>query len=319
MIRNPSTRLLLALIAVVLVSWGCKQDQSATGESAQNAMGLYAKGFNALLDGPRDMAKEYEDNVPDEGPDESKKYRLFPRQNSARRQVEEATQAFAEAKKSAPASIAQIAPLAAAALAATLTLEKDFTEAQKYYEAENWKDDKFAKGKELHGRLVTEIKAFRDALDALSNELSRVEDAQAEVEIKKYGTTSPRYWFRFVNMKAKKLLSFAEKGPGPTFVKDFEAALAEFDAAREDTTKFLDAKGSGFGPGVLQTYKGYMSATDRLSASAVKAKRAAAEAVQDPEKIEEFHREFNTMVSSYNSVVSVTDGLYSLESNDLLK
>ena len=80
-----------AVAASAVPITGCKKDQSATGETAQQAMGLYAKGFNELIAEPQEMVKEYFDKIPEDGPDETKNNKLFPRQNFASSKIDVAT------------------------------------------------------------------------------------------------------------------------------------------------------------------------------------------------------------------------------------
>lgn len=70
---------------------------------------------------------------------------------------------------------------AKAYLDALLPLSERLDEAGKYYERENYKDDKFAKGKEMHGPLVEAMDAFNAASDKLRTQLESHNDkAQAE-------------------------------------------------------------------------------------------------------------------------------------------
>lgn len=302
---------------------GCKKDQSATGETAQDAMGLYAKGFNELIAKPQEMVKEYFDKIPEEGPDETKNNKLFPRHAMASSKIDDAAKAFADAKKAAPASLAKLAPLADAAIVAIKKVKTTFEAAQKYYAAENWKDDKFAKGKELHGQMLAVSKEFRTAIDALSTELSTIEDAQAESELKKFGPSSGRYWFRFGNMRAKKLLAVAQKDLSPTYVTELEAALAEFVPVKDGVVAFVTTNGAGLGS-VKSVYESYQRNIEDFFATITKIKRAASDlATGDGKNTEEglmrsFESEVERSTSDYNSLISSGNSMYDLEASGTL-
>ncbi len=313
-----------AVAASAVPMAACKKDQSATGETAQQAMGLYAQGFNELIAQPQEMVKEYFDKIPEEGPDETKNHKLFPRHTLASGKIDAATKSFADAKKAAPASLAKLGPLADAAIVGIKKVKVTFEAAQKYYDAENWKDDKFAKGKTLHTQMLAETKEFRTALDALSNELSAIEDAQAESELKKFGPSSARYWFRFGNMRAKKLLAVVQKDLSPTYVKDLEAALAEFAPVKDGVVTFVTTNGAGLG-NVKSVYESYQRGIEEFFATATKAKRAAADLEGGDGKntkeglIRLLESELQEATRGYNSLISSGNSMYDLEASGALK
>lgn len=323
--RIVATLFVAAVAASAVPVAACKKDQSATGETAQQAMGLYAKGFNELIAQPQEMVKEYFDKIPEEGPDETKNNKLFPRQNFASTKIDAATKSFADAKKAAPASLAKLGPLADAAIVGINKVKVTFEAAQKYYDAENWKDDKFAKGKALHTQMLAEAKEFRTALDALSDELSAIEDAQAESELKKFGPSSARYWFRFGNMRAKKLLAVVQKDLSPTYVKDLEAALAEFAPVKDGVVTFVSANGAGLQAGVKATYEVYQRGIEGFFATATKAKRAAADLEGGDGKntkeglLRLLESELQEATRGYNSLISTGNSMYDLEASGVLK
>lgn len=304
---------------------GCKKDQSATGETAQNAMGLYAEGFNVLIADPQNLIEEYFKEIPEEGPNETEKYKLFPRQNFARRKIDDAKKSFAAAKSGAPASLAKLPPMADATIASIEKVYAAFDAAQKYYDAENYKDDKFAKGKEIHAQMLASAKEFKAALHALSDELSAIEDAQSESELKKFNESSARYWFRFGNNRAKKLLAVVHKDLSDTYVKDLEAALAEFAPVKDGVVKFVAANGAGLQAGVKNVYENYRERVESLFATATKVKRAAADLVNGDGKNNKagleraLNSELEAATRDYNQMVSTANTLYDLEGNGVLK
>src|SRR5262249_49776499 len=134
------------LIAIALTIVACHKDQSTTGATAKEAMGLYAKGFNLMLKDPRGMIDTYFQTIPRTGPTLDAKPNLFPSQQMAASSIKQAREAFDEAKKVAPSTMADLAPASDRVMAACDKLTATFTDAVKYYEAETYKDDKLAKG-----------------------------------------------------------------------------------------------------------------------------------------------------------------------------
>jgi hypothetical protein len=325
-----SQRLLSSLMVGLLAAGtapaaGCKKDQSATGATAQNAMGLYAEGFNVLIAEPQGLVEEYFKAIPEEGPDETKNNKLFPRQNFARGKIDAAKKSFAAAKSGAPASLAKLPPMADATIVAIEKVYAAFEAAQKYYDAETYKDDKFAKGKEIHAQMLASAKEFKTAIHAFSEELSAIEDAQAEAELKKFDAKSARYWFRFGNSRGKKLLAVVHKDLSETYVKDLEAALAEYAPVKDGVVKFVADNGAGLQEGVRAVYSNYRDRVESLFATATKVKRAAADFVTGDGKNNKaglervLNNELEAATSDYNNMVSAANSLYDLEGNGLLK
>jgi hypothetical protein len=290
----------------------CKKDQSTTGDSAQESMGLYAKGFNALIDTPMEMVKEYSEAIPEAGPAADSKPRLFPRQNFATSKITEAKAAFAAAKKAAPKSLAAIGPISDKAITAIEKVIKTYTEAEKYYSAEDYKDDKFAKGNELHTKMTAESKEFRQAISEMQASLSSVEDIQAADELKKYGPTDYGYWFRYFNQQAKKFVDAVQAAETPEALAKLEESFKPIDEAFAGAQKFLESKSSP-----QATFKAYVDSTSRYHSSAKKLLRL----VKDGKAADsqEITQESSSLVSSYNSLISMANSLYELEGNNLLK
>ena len=300
------------VLVLALALLGCKKDNSTTGEPAREAMGLYAKGFNALIGDPKQMITEYFDNLPD-GPQVGTKPRLFPRQNFGSSKITEARDAFVAANKAAPPSLAGLAAPAEEALVAIDKVAVAFTAAQKYYDAENYKDDGFAKGKELHAQLVEAARQFQGALNKLEDGLSTIEDQQAVTELAKH--TSDRgysYFFRFYNIEAKKFLHAVERADAPEQRAALATAFAPMAKADAELAEFVTAKGTKLNT----TFKAYVSSASSFNASAVKLLRLVKEPKTDEAEI---GREVEALVRNYNGLVTMANTLYQLEDVDVLK
>ena len=294
-------------VIVLALFAACKKDNSTTGAPAQEAMGLYAKGFNDLIADPKQMISEYFDNIPEGGPEAGSKPHLFPRGGFAASKIKEARESFAAAKKAAPPSLANLAAPADKAIAAIDKVSATFNEAQKYYDAENYKDDKFARGKQLHADMIASSREFQSAIHELENGLSVIEDEQATKEISKYaGSKSYSYWFRFYNMEAKKFLNAVEGASTPEQRAALATAFQPMVTANDEMTKFVASKG----PSVNSTFSSYAGTAGSFHATAVKLLRLVKEPKPDEEAI---GRETDTLVQNYNSLVGMANTLYQVE------
>jgi len=290
-------------LGLVLGLAGCHKDQSATGDAAKQAMGGYAKGFNLLLKDPHDLVKSYFQTISEEGPAAGAKPHLFPSQSSAARAVKDAREAFAAAGAGAPAALAQLAPASEHAVAAADRAIAVFTEAQKYYEAENYKDDQLAKGKQLHTQMLAARKELSAAMSAFEDGLSGIEDAQAASELEDYaGDKGYSYWFRYYNIAAKKFVATVDDATKR------DAAYQAISAAHTALAAFAASKGElavGFGP--------YMASADTFLAACTKLTRA------DKGVAAETGDAGQGVISAYNGLINSGNFLYQLESTHSLK
>jgi len=97
------------------------------------------------------------------------------------------------AKKLIPASpIQPIDQYAKAFIEASLPLVNLVSEAEYYYDQENFKDDNMAKGKELHPKLIAAFKAYFDTKTAFKEEYNKLYEAAAAKQmeaLRKQGKT----------------------------------------------------------------------------------------------------------------------------------
>jgi hypothetical protein len=304
---NTKTKVMVTLLVAFVFAAGCKKkDESPVGETAQEAMGLYAQGFNALLEEPRRMIDEYVKKVPEDGPDPAKPAKLFPHHNRAETKIAEAKKAFDAAKSKAPPSLSKLAPLAEDAITHVNTVRTKYAAAHTYFDAENFKEDGGAKGKELHSELLAAVKAYRDAMRKLGAELSAVEDEQALAEIKKFESAkSYSYWFRFYNIRAKKFVDATQAGDADAVT----SALAPLDEAHGGLTAFAQSKTDK--PNAA--FKAYVAQAESFHNTAQKVARDLKEGGDKQDRLAE------QVVQNYNNLISMTNSLFELEANNALK
>lgn len=121
-------------------------------------------------------------------------------------------------------------------------LEPLLKETDDYYEQENYKDDKMAKGKALHPRLVAAWDAFADADQKLRAGLDVIQDKRALeelAEIEKAEGQKARYHVQALMMRAKRLIN-SLKGSKPDLSKITDA-LGEYEKIANATESFAQA------------------------------------------------------------------------------
>ena len=161
---------------------------------------------------------------------------------------------------------AAIEAAAAAYADAVSKLEPLLKETDDYYSQENYKDDKMAKGKALHPRLVAAWDAFATADQKLRGEVEGINDRRAQeklAEIEKIEGRKTRYYVEALMVQAKRVLR-AEDAKTPD-IAAITQALNEY----EETIKAAEqASSSGGGPKIgsffLSNAKSYLVTAKQL-------------------------------------------------------
>lgn len=124
-------------------------------------------------------------------------------------------------------------------------LEPLLKEADDYYTQENYKDDKMAKGKALHPRLVAAWDAFAGADKALRTNVEAINDRRAVeklAEIEKSEGKSARYQVEALMIQAKRVLR-AEDAEKPDLAA-ITAALNDYESAVKAAEEFSGPAGA---------------------------------------------------------------------------
>jgi hypothetical protein len=301
---NSTIMKLIAIVVVLTFAVSCKKDESPTGADAKKTMGLYAKGYNALLSDPQRLVANYFSTFPNGFDAKSHRPSLFDHRSFAEGKIKEARSAFAAGKDAAPESLGKLDAPAQRALVAIDKVLATYTGAMQYYQAESYKDDAGAKAKQLHEQMIAASGDFRGAMRELGDELSALEDVQATDELAKYADDKDySYWFRFYNQRAKTFLTAWERGPDAE--KTLPAAEKALAAANAELAAFTGQKGGKL-HGSFRTYAD--RAIDFLG-EAKKLVREGGKGGKDGE----------ALVRAYNQLITMSNTLQQLEGHKVLK
>ena len=138
---------------------------------------------------------------------------------------------------------ADIEAAASAYVDAVTTLEPLLKEADDYYSQENYKDDKMAKGKALHPRLIAAWDAFAAADQKLRGGVEAVNDRNALAklaDIEKTDGKKARYYVEAMMIQAKRVLR--AENADKSDLAAITAALDEYEATVNASAEFV---GSG--------------------------------------------------------------------------
>ena len=106
--------------------------------TAQIGFDVIHPQLSLTIDDPQKMIEEYYSKIPKDGPEEGKKYTLFPRHNFAQNKIADIKKAFEEGDKVAPDELKHLAPLAKACSADIEKVLETYKAAHQYYDAEDY-------------------------------------------------------------------------------------------------------------------------------------------------------------------------------------
>lgn len=161
---------------------------------------------------------------------------------------------------------AELESAASAYVAAVGALEPLLKEADDYYTQEDYKDDKMAKGKALHPRLVAAWTAFASADTKLRDGIDVIQDKMAAdrlAEIESAEGRKDRYHIQALMIRAKHLMRVqsADKPDLPK-IKD---ALADYEAIAKASEDYASANtDSKIGSGFIDSAKSFLTTAKQL-------------------------------------------------------
>lgn len=254
---NSVRALLLAagvagFLAPVLAAPAAAQGQTppSPAQSLTEKMNAYVGCINRLSARSYDSRKRYFEWVGKSGPTGKERivygtYTIYDT-SGCRKNVEKAN--TLEPRDAA------LEAAATAYVDAVSTLEPLLKEADDYYEQENYKDDRMAKGKAMHPRLVAAWDAFAKADKALRNGVDAINDRRAEEKLaaleKSDGKTS-RYYVQAVMIHAKRLLRAND-----TAKPDLASITAALNGFEVTVKAAEESAGTGAGPKIGSMFIG---------------------------------------------------------------
>ena len=192
---------------------------------------------------------------------------------------------------------------ASAYVEAVTALEPLLKETNAYYEQEDYKDDKMAKGKALHPRLVAAWEAFAAADTKLRERIETIQDKAAVeklAEIEKSEGRKAHYYIEALMMSAKRLIRLQTAEP-PDLARITEA-LAEYESLAKATEEYAGSVFNTEAKGFLVTSKQLMRRVrDKVPYSnGDKMMLNAGSGWMVEGSVPRLTRDYNELVDSYN-------------------
>jgi hypothetical protein len=145
-------------------------------------------------------------------------------------------------------------------------LEGLLKEADDYYTQENYKDDKMAKGRAMHPRLIASWDAFASADQKLRTSIDELQDvmaAQRIAEIERTEGIKDRYHIEAVMLSAKRLMR-VQSASKPD-IAAIGKALEDYEAIVKATETFAEEnKGTKVGSSFVNASKSFLTTAKQL-------------------------------------------------------
>ena len=304
-----------AAIATTFVIGACKGDGSTddvTSNKSMAVMSTYAEYYNEMIKTVPDMIKNYMSRVGDGEKIGEKEFKMMGLAcMGSPLDVAKVKASLEKAKKESTGEFKDLPPLAEAMFEAGKSISETRAELCKNVKAEDYKDDGGAKANELHKKLVALVPQWSKATGEMSAALDKFEDQQALSQIKKYeGDKDDSYWFRFFNLKAKSMIRAVETGPDRV-----APAADELLKASEE----LDAFAKGKGDKLNAAFKAYVDRAEDFATDTKKLRRDVGAEEDAAKKAKLVDKARNGFISDYNTLISLSDSLMSLEASKVLK
>ncbi len=317
-------RALLVVIGVALVIGVCgcekiKELKQAAEQAAEQVvkqvkdevdpsrqmLSAYAKGYNEVLNSFQDLVDNYARAIPlDKEPSAELGNVHFFGSGNYDMSLKTIKEAFDAASDKAPEKYKHLKPLADELYGACKDLADHYGRARAYYQAEDFKDDEYAAGKEIHGKMRTAVERFDAALRQMEAALSVEEDKLMEEELAEYkDQKSYAYQFRFVHFKAKRTLGLIDSRESTA--ESIDQAVEEFVKVYDELKAFADGQAS---PNAA--FKSYVDQVERFVSALKRFRREVQAEEADPDKLRQEH---DAIVSSYNTLISLRNSLSQLE------
>jgi Protein of unknown function (DUF3829) len=301
-------RLILALGTAILFGPFVADAARAQSPSLTQKINAYVGCINRLSERSYDSRARYFSWVGKEGPTGKERiiygtYTIYDT-SGCKKSVEEAN--------AVEPHLPELEAAASAYVKAVVTLEPLLKEADDYYDQENYKDDRMAKGKALHPRLVAAWDAFAAADQTLRAGLDVLQDKSALerlAEIESAEGRKERYHIEALMIRAKRVMRTESAAP-PDLAKITEA-VSDYEAMVKAAEEFAVAnKGSKIGSSFISASKEFLTTAKQLmrrvrdkvpysSGDQMMLNSGGGWMVQgSPARL---MRDYNQLVSSYNS------------------
>ncbi len=235
---------------------------SAEGPALTQKINAYVACINRLSERAYDSRERYFSWVGNKGPTGKERiiYGTYTIYETA------ACKAGVEKANALEPRDAEIEAAASDYVTAVVALEPLLKEADDYYQQQDYKDDRMAKGKALHPRLVAAWDQFANADQRLRAGIDEIQDKRAVERLAAIEASEgrkARYHVEALMMRAKRLVS-AESAAKSDLAR-ITGALTDYESMVKATEEYADAnKGGGIGSSFVGSAKSFLVTAKHL-------------------------------------------------------
>lgn len=295
----------LALVALMVPAlWSCGGGAGGSGnDSMDEAFSGYAEGYNIMVDVVQELVGKYSKvAIRDVGDLDG--LNMSPMVNTEA-ELDKARDAVDAAVSRTPGEYRNLSDAARVMVAQSREMLAAYRDTEGYLQRKDYLSDKGEGLNALRERFKASLDTYTTGLEETDRMLTVLEDAITERDIaahekdKGYG-----YWFRRGNLTSRKVLAALATGEALEAAmkgnRDFSEELAVFMTAQGDKLNKPFGTWAGMHGNFLNTSIGL----EKMLAS------------DDDAAVD---REHNKLIGYYNAMVDVTNSLFELESNGIIK
>ncbi|HET7844219.1 MAG TPA: YiiG family protein [Xanthomonadales bacterium] len=145
-----------------------------------------------------------------------------------------------------PPDLPKLEQAAAQYAGALRHLKRVTDEAHDYYDLEDYRDDGFAKGKQMHAGLMQAFAAFETASDALTANVDEYKDGLVERDLARLKADPDHqrdYAARLLLFRARQMVDLGAVAQDSLDVDAFQASVSAYEEAYRNATKYENAVG----------------------------------------------------------------------------
>lgn len=255
-------RALLGGLVLLATTGGASAQKADSGDALTKKVNAYVGCINRLSERSFDSRRRYFSWAAKTGPTGKERiiyglYTIYDTKDCAK---------SVETVNALEPREADIEAAASQYVAAVMALEPLLKEADDYYTQQDYKDDKMAKGRALHPKLVAAWDAFAAADTSLRGMIDAQQDKRAVARIAELERTEGkkgRYHIEELMLRAKQVMRV--QGASPPQVQSIASLLGEYEAMVKATEEYAAAnKDSRIGSLFISSAKTFLTTSKQL-------------------------------------------------------
>jgi tetratricopeptide (TPR) repeat protein len=297
-------RIIMGVVVICVFTVSCS-DSAVTDETVSYFIGSY----NILIDDVPDLLERFFDKIPEDGGIEFNRRLTLFSPTIAARNIEEAKNSFSAGFGKAGAGLQELKQESKNLMDAAVDILDIYTKAYNYLNREDYKDDDGSALYDLLENMKSAREKYYTAVDTVSQLIDEYQNKRIEEELAQYASAKDySYWIRKYPHEALKIITQLEQD-NDAFIN----SLPEFKKTFEGLSAFCEKKGDT----LHKAFASFHDLGQKFYNTVIKIERAINENIMRDSR--DFGNLYDNSITFYNGLIDITNSLYELEANDLLK